>query len=63
MKNNLSQVKSKKGLLILESVEFSDIIEREVMKNNESSGKVNIPKSWIGKKVFVVLKEVKKNEY
>lgn len=61
IKNNSLRKKNKKGLLILEQVEFSDIIEREVIKNNETSGKVTLPKSWINKKVYVVVakKEVK----
>lgn len=46
-----------KGRLILKEVEFNEIIERKVIKNNESSCKVTLPKNWEGKKVYVVLKD------
>jgi putative transposon-encoded protein len=58
----MGKIQNRKGLLILEKVEFNKVAERIVIKNNDSSGKVTLPKDWINKKVFVVLKEVKKDE-
>ena len=42
------------GTLIIDQVTFSRILEREVIKNNDTSGKVIMPKVLIGKKVRVV---------
>jgi len=50
----------KKGLIILNQVEFDAYTEREVFKNNDTSGKITLPKNWIGKKVYVMIKGVKK---
>ena len=54
---SLPQKKDKKGLLIIESIEFSKIVERTVSKNNDSSGKITLPKDWIGRRVYTVLIE------
>lgn len=48
---------NRKGLLILQQIEFDDAKERIVIKNNESSGKITLPRNWIGKKVYAVLTE------
>ena len=41
-------------------------IEKEVKPHSKTAGKLYLPESWVGKKVFVVLKEAitkeKKNE-
>ena len=47
------------GKIILEERIFNRILEKVVMKNNSSSGKINLPKSLIGKKIFVCWKEDK----
>jgi len=46
-----------KGLLILKQVVFEDCVKRTVIKNNSTSGKVNVPKRWIDKGVYVVLQK------
>lgn len=48
-------VKKTKGILILEKIEFDQVYKRTVGKNNETSGKVTLPKELIGKTVFVVV--------
>ena len=48
-------VKKTSGRLILEEVAFSQMYERKVGKNNNSSGKVTLPAELIGKKVYVVV--------
>lgn len=48
-------MKKKKGMIIIEQIEFEDIRKRTVMKNNKTSGKVSVPTSWIGKEVYVVV--------
>ncbi len=49
------KMKKKKGIIIIEQIEFRDIRKRKVMKNNDTSGKVNVPTPWIGKEVYVVV--------
>lgn len=51
----MEELKNKKGLLILEKIEFDNLAERLVGKNNKTSGKITLPKEWIGKKVYVIL--------
>lgn len=51
------KLKKRKGILILEKIEFDDFIRRKVHKSNKSSGKVTVPTPWIGKNVIVVLDE------
>lgn len=46
-----------KGRLILKEVNFEDSWKKVVIKNNESSGKVTLPKSLIGKAVYVIVDE------
>lgn len=55
----MSQKRAKKGLLIIDSVEFNQLREKIVIRNNDTSGKVTLPKDWIGKKVYVTLVEDK----
>lgn len=47
----------RKGVLILEKIEFDRVFKRKVGKNNTSSGKISLPYDLIGKTVFVVLPE------
>jgi putative transposon-encoded protein len=54
------KLKKRRGLLILEQVEFDDYVKRKVHKSNKSSGKITVPISWIGKNVIVVLENVEK---
>lgn len=56
----MSRQKNDKNLIILKSIEYSEIKKRKVSKNNDTSGKVTLPKNWIGKKVYVALVEDKK---
>lgn len=51
--------KHRKGLLILEHIEFSDLKEKRVIKNNKTSSKITLPKNWVNKKVYVALVEDK----
>ena len=55
-----NEIKSVNGKIILEEKKFNRIIEKIVIKNNDSSGKITLPKDLIGKKVFVCWEEVKK---
>jgi len=48
-----NEIKSVNGKLILSEKKFNRIVEKIVMKNNYSSGKLTLPKNLIGKKVFV----------
>lgn len=49
--------KSVKGRLILKEVSFDKLWIRKVIKNNETSGKVSLPKKLIDKEVYVIIKE------
>lgn len=55
-----TQPKIVDGKIVLEERKFNRILEKVVMKNNSSSGKINLPKDLIGKKVFVCWEENKK---
>jgi putative transposon-encoded protein len=46
-----------KGTLILEQIAFNRILERTVLTNNKTSGKVTLPLDLVGKKVYVVVRE------
>ena len=51
----MEKIQNRKGLLILEKIEFNNLAERVVIKNNSTSGKVTLPKKWINKKVYIIL--------
>ena len=51
---NLNQ----KGTLILKQIEFNQVYKRTVGKNNDTSGKITLPKKLIGKEVYVVVEEI-----
>lgn len=55
-----NKIKSVNGRIILEEKKFNHIVEKVVIKNNDSSGKVTLPKDLIGKRIFVCWEEVKK---
>jgi len=44
-----------KGRLILKEIEFDRVWKKIVSKNNETSGKVQLPKDLIGKEVYIIL--------
>jgi putative transposon-encoded protein len=44
------------GKLILKEVVFDNLLIRKVGNNNETSGKVSLPKHMIGKTVYVIVK-------
>jgi len=48
-------VKKTSGRLILKEIQFNQVFERTVGKNNDTSGKITLPKELIGKKVYVVV--------
>jgi putative transposon-encoded protein len=53
-------IKKVRGTLIIEQVEFNQMVERMVIKNNETSGKITLPKDWVGERVYVIIpKKVK----
>ncbi len=43
------------GKINIESIEFTDLYKRSVMKNNDTSGKVNIPVDLVGQDVFILI--------
>jgi putative transposon-encoded protein len=43
------------GKLTLRDIEYERLLERKVFKNNASSGKITVPKDYIGKRVYVVV--------
>ena len=43
------------GKITLRDIEYVQLLERRVHKNNSSSGKVTLPKDHIGKRVYVVV--------
>ena len=43
------------GKITLRDIEYEQILERRVSRNNASSGKVTVPKDYIGKRVYVVV--------
>ena len=43
------------GRLVLKEISFDQVYQRTVMNNNETSGKVTLPKKLVGKRVYVVV--------
>lgn len=43
------------GKITLREIEYDQLLERKVSRNNASSGKVTVPKDYIGKRVYVVV--------
>jgi len=48
-------LKKRKGLLILEQINFEYVYKRKVTTNNKTSSKVTLPKELIGKYVYVIV--------
>ena len=46
-----------KGRLILKEILFDRVWKKSVLKNNDTSGKVQVPKDLIGKEVYVIVAE------
>ena len=44
-----------KGRLILKEIEFNKVWKKTVTKNNDTSGKIQLPKDLIGKEVYIIL--------
>ena len=49
------------GKLILDEVSVNRILDRVVIKNNKTSGKITVPKKLIGKKVYLVWEAAQDN--
>lgn len=49
------KVSKTKGMVVLEQIKFDDTLKRKVMKNNDTSGKVTLPKELIGKEVYIIV--------
>lgn len=45
------------GKIIQKAIDFNRVIERKAIKNNDTSGKITVPKELIDKKLFVVYYE------
>lgn len=56
------KIKKKKGILIIEQIEFDDALKKKVVKNNKTSGKITVPKELIGKEVYVVIQSIVQND-
>jgi putative transposon-encoded protein len=44
-----------RGRLMIREVEFEDLLKRRVIDNNETSGKVTLPKHFVGRTVYVMI--------
>lgn len=49
-----NEIKKVNGKIVISEKQFNRMIEKEVIKNNDTSGKITLPKNLINKKVFVV---------
>lgn len=50
----VTETKKVKGRISIPEKRFNRMIEKEVIKNNDTSGKITLPKNLINKRVFVV---------
>lgn len=48
------EIKRVKGSIVLKEKNYNRLVERPVYPNNDSSGKIIVPKSLINKNVYVV---------
>lgn len=55
------EIKQIQGKIILEAKDVNRLLERNVTKNNQTSGKITVPPRLINKKVYVVWFEDKEN--
>ncbi|MDE1848701.1 MAG: DUF2080 family transposase-associated protein [Nanoarchaeota archaeon] len=44
-----------KGQLKLISIEVKEVLSRKVSLNNESSGKVTVPRDFVGEEILIVI--------
>jgi len=51
----MTELKQRKGVLILDQITFNYVFKRTVGKNNKTSGKISLPRSLIGRDVYVVV--------
>lgn len=49
-----NEIKQVNGKIVISEKQFNRLIEKEVIKNNDTSGKITLPKNLINKKVYVV---------
>ena len=49
----------KEGKILLNDIDFTDIAEKKVVRNNTTSGKITLPVNLIGKKVIVIFPKEK----
>jgi putative transposon-encoded protein len=56
------KIQKKPVKVVFEEIQARFSFSSKVMKNNDTSGKINAPKAWIDQEVIVILKpkEVKK---
>lgn len=48
------KIKKISGRIVISELKVSHFLERNVIKNNDTSGKITVPKELIGKKVYLV---------
>lgn len=49
------EIKNKDGLLLVNKIEFNNILKRKVIKNNSTSGKITLPSELIGNEVYIIV--------
>lgn len=49
-----NEIKKVNGKIVISEKQFNQMIEKEVIKNNDTSGKITLPKYLVNKKVYVV---------
>ena len=49
------EAKKRSGVLILDQIKFDYTFKKKVIKNNNTSGKITVPKGLIGKEVYIVV--------
>lgn len=45
------------GSLVLQEVKFENYLKKRVISNNKTSGKITLPKSLVGKEVYIIVPE------
>lgn len=56
----VNEINFTEGKIITGEKKFNRSMTKTVIKNNDSSGKITLPKDLIGKEIFVCWEEVKK---
>ncbi len=49
------------GSLTLKRIDYNRVLLRRVLKNNDTSGKVSLPKELIGREIYVVVPKKDEN--